>query len=183
MTRKLGDKASYGDIFFVPQRARWHQSWLDGNSARALALENLKYNIGAMLNKTVAMLEHENDSLIGVLKNNIDFSGIMARSKDQKWKDLLDHFHSFGPLVSDRFEYFADRIGKTLWGPPHRDGAPVDADHPTAIFLYYLRFYRSSSPSSSGRKKTRPECRSSSDLQPRFQRVALQHRPLHHQKR
>src|SRR5437667_9143536 len=27
----LEDKTSYGDTFFVPPRARWHESWTDGN--------------------------------------------------------------------------------------------------------------------------------------------------------
>jgi type I restriction enzyme M protein len=82
-----------------------------------------------MLNKAVAAVEDENDSLHGVLKNNIDFNAIKGKTKihDQKWKDLLDHFNQ--PqfvLVNDNFEfpdllgaayeylikYFADSAGK-----------------------------------------------------------------------
>lgn len=64
----------------------------------------------------------------GVLKNNIDFNEVKGKTKikDQKWKDLLDHFNAFGPLVNERFEfpdllgaayeylikYFADSAGK-----------------------------------------------------------------------
>jgi type I restriction enzyme M protein len=82
-----------------------------------------------MLNKAIAAVEDENDSLHGVLKNNIDFNAIKGKTKipDQKWKDLLDHFNQ--PqfvLVNDNFEfpdllgaayeylikYFADSAGK-----------------------------------------------------------------------
>ena len=27
----LEDKTSYGETFFVPKRARWHESWVDEN--------------------------------------------------------------------------------------------------------------------------------------------------------
>lgn len=124
----LEGKTSYGDTFFVPLRARWHESWLDENDARVPALKDLKHDIGAMLNKAIAALEDQNDSLAGVLKNNIDFNEVKGKTKiaDQKWKDLLDHFHAFGPLVNDHFEfpdllgaayeylikYFADSAGK-----------------------------------------------------------------------
>jgi type I restriction enzyme M protein len=86
-------------------------------------------SIGNMLNKAIAAVEDANDSLHGVLKNNIDFNAIKGKTKipDQKWKDLLDHFNQ--PqfvLVNDNFEfpdllgaayeylikYFADSAGK-----------------------------------------------------------------------
>ncbi|MDN5939908.1 MAG: type I restriction-modification system subunit M, partial [Salinisphaera sp.] len=124
----LEDKTSYGETFFVPLRGRWHESWLDEGGARVPALKDLKHDIGAMLNKAIAALEDENDSLAGVLKNNIDFNEVKGKTKiaDQKWKDLLDHFHAFGPLVNAHFEfpdllgaayeylikYFADSAGK-----------------------------------------------------------------------
>lgn len=128
LTDLLEDKTSYGETFFVPLRARWHESWLDEDGAQVPALKDLKHDIGAMLNKAIAALEDENDSLAGVLKNNIDFNEVKGKTKipDQKWKDLLDHFHAFGPLVNDHFEfpdllgaayeylikYFADSAGK-----------------------------------------------------------------------
>ncbi|MBC2702053.1 MAG: type I restriction-modification system subunit M [ANME-2 cluster archaeon] len=125
----LEDKTSYGETFFVPVRARWHESWTDENSDRVPALKDLKHDIGNMLNKAIAAIEEENDSLTGVLKNNIDFNAIKGKTKipDQKWKDLLDHFNQ--PqfvLVNENFEfpdllgaayeylikYFADSAGK-----------------------------------------------------------------------
>ena len=125
----LEEKTSYGETFFVPVRARWHESWTDENGDQVPALKDLKHDIGNMLNKAIAAIEEENDSLAGVLKNNIDFNAIKGKTKipDQKWKDLLDHFNQ--PqfvLVNDNFEfpdllgaayeylikYFADSAGK-----------------------------------------------------------------------
>lgn len=125
----LNDKTSYGETFYVPVRARWHESWTDENSDTVPALKDLKHDIGNMLNKAIAAIEDENDSLAGVLKNNINFNEIKGKTKipDQKWKDLLDHFNQPGfVLVNDNFEfpdllgaayeylikYFADSAGK-----------------------------------------------------------------------
>ena len=108
----LEDKTSYGETFFVPVRARWHETWTDEDGQLVPALKDLKYDIGNMLNKAIAAIEEENDALAGVLKNNIDFNAVKGKTKipDQKWKDLLDHFNSFPPLVNDNFE-FPDLLG------------------------------------------------------------------------
>lgn len=125
----LEDKTSYGETFFVPVRARWHEPWKDENGDEVPALKDLKQDIGNILNKALAAVEDENDALAGVLKNNIDFNAIKGKTKipDQKWKDLLDHFNQ--PqfiLINDNFEfpdllgaayeylikYFADSAGK-----------------------------------------------------------------------
>jgi type I restriction enzyme M protein len=109
----LEDETSYGETFFVPVRARWHEAWTDENGDLVPALKDLKYDIGNMLNKAIAAVEEENDALAGVLKNNIDFNAVKGKTKipDQKWKDLLDHFNQ--PqfvLVNDNFE-FPDLLG------------------------------------------------------------------------
>ncbi|ODT05389.1 MAG: type I restriction-modification system subunit M [Gemmatimonadetes bacterium SCN 70-22] len=125
----LEDKTSYGETFFTPVRARWHEPWVDADGELVPALKDLKQDIGNMLNKALAAVEDENDALTGVLKNNIDFNAVKGKTKipDQKWKDLLDHFNQ--PqfvLVNDNFEfpdllgaayeylikYFADSAGK-----------------------------------------------------------------------
>jgi type I restriction enzyme M protein len=109
----LEDKATYGETFFVPVRARWHESWTDENGDEVPALKDLKHDIGNMLNKAIAAVEDENDALAGVLKNNIDFNAVKGKTKipDQKWKDLLDHFSQPGfVLVNDNFE-FPDLLG------------------------------------------------------------------------
>ena len=95
----LEDKTSYGETFFVPVRARWHETWIDENGDLVPALKDLKHDIGNMLNKAIAAVEEENDALAGVLKNNIDFNAVKGRTKipDQKWKDLLDHMATIMP--------------------------------------------------------------------------------------
>lgn len=125
----LEDKTSYGETFYVPKRARWHETWVDEDGNTVPALKDLKHDIGNMLNKAIAAIEDENDSLAGVLKNNINFNEIKGKTKipDQKWKDLLDHFNQPNfVLVNDNFEfpdllgaayeylikYFADSAGK-----------------------------------------------------------------------
>ena len=109
----LEDKTSYGETFFVPVRARWHEAWTDEKGDPVPALKDLKHDIGNMLNKAIAVVEEENDALAGVLKNNIDFNAVKGKTKipDQKWKDLLDHFNQ--PrfvLINDNFE-FPDLLG------------------------------------------------------------------------
>jgi type I restriction enzyme M protein len=109
----LNDKTSYGDTFFVPHRARWHESWPDDQGHEVPPLKHLKHDIGNMLNKAIAAIEDENDALAGVLKNNIDFNAVKGKTKigDQKWKDLLDHFNQPNfVLVNDNFE-FPDLLG------------------------------------------------------------------------
>lgn len=125
----LDDKTSYGETFYVPKRARWHETWVDEDGNTVPALKDLKQDIGNMLNKAIAAIEDENDSLAGVLKNNINFNEIKGKTKipDQKWKDLLDHFNQPNfVLVNNNFEfpdllgaayeylikYFADSAGK-----------------------------------------------------------------------
>src|ERR1700737_5388268 len=63
----LEDTTYYGETFFVPVRARWHESWKDENGDEVPALKDLKQDIGNMLNKAIAAVEDENDSLHGVL--------------------------------------------------------------------------------------------------------------------
>ena len=91
----LEDKTSYGETFFVPVRAHWHESWTEEDGQLVPALKDLKHDIGNMLNKAIAAIKEENDALAGVLKNNIDFNVVEGKTKmtDQKWKDLLDHFN------------------------------------------------------------------------------------------
>ena len=113
VTDLLEEKTSYGETFFVPVRARWHEPWQDDNGHLVPALKDLKHDIGNMLNKAIAAIEDENYPLAGVLKNNIDFNAVKGKTKipDQKWKDLLDHFSQ--PrfvLVNDNFE-FPDLLG------------------------------------------------------------------------
>src|SRR5229473_2341719 len=129
----LEEKSSYGETFFVPVRARWHESWTDDNGDEVPALKDLKQDIGNMLNKALAAIEDSNDDLDGVLKNNIDFNVVKGKTKipDQKWKDLLDHFNQ--PqfvLVNDNFE-FPDLLG--------------------AAYEYLIKFFADSAGKKAGR--------------------------------
>lgn len=112
----IEDKTSYGDTFFVPPRARWHDKWIDENRTEQPALKDTQQNIGETLNKALAAIEDENDALAGVLKGHIDFNEQVAgkpKIKNTDLKDLLDHFnrsiHGL-PLVNDAFE-FPDLLG------------------------------------------------------------------------
>ncbi len=97
----LEEKNTYGETFFVPEKARWEN------------IKHLHHNIGEGLNKAISALEEANDELEGVLKGNIDFNEVRGKSKisDSKWKDLIDHFNKPGfELVNDNFE-FPDLLG------------------------------------------------------------------------
>jgi type I restriction enzyme M protein len=125
----LTEKQTYGDTFFVPKQARWHEGYTDDNGDPQPALKNLHHNIGARLNKALEQLEVENDALQGVLQH-IDFNATINNKRkvsDSQLKDLLDHFNQPGfALVNDNFEfpdllgaayeylikYFADSAGK-----------------------------------------------------------------------
>jgi type I restriction enzyme M protein len=125
----LEDRWSYGEIFFVPQHARWHEGYVDQHGQRQPAIKNLHHNIGSRLNKALEQLEEKNEPLQGVLRH-IDFNATINNKRkvsDTRLKDLLDHFSQ--PqfvLVNDNFEfpdllgaayeylikYFADSAGK-----------------------------------------------------------------------
>ncbi|MDD3439151.1 MAG: class I SAM-dependent DNA methyltransferase [Clostridiaceae bacterium] len=110
----LEDRNSYGDTFFVPERARW------------VKILNLKEDVGNQLNKALAAVEEENSELDGVLKH-IDFNAVngKTRLKDQQLIDLIHHFNKYR-LTNDDFEFpgllgaayeyllkqFADSAGK-----------------------------------------------------------------------
>ena len=74
----LENKTSYGDTFFVPVRARWHETWVDENGDTVPALKDLKYDIGNMLNKALQAIEDENDSLAGSQEEQQVEEGIPA---------------------------------------------------------------------------------------------------------
>lgn len=107
---------SYGETFFVPEEARWEK------------IRYFHHNAGEQLNQALAALEDSNDSLRGVLKDNIDFNKTKGNKRvipDSKAKDLIDHFDKI-KLTNDNFEfpdllgaayeylikYFADSAGK-----------------------------------------------------------------------
>ncbi|MBE8540163.1 type I restriction-modification system subunit M [Geoglobus acetivorans] len=120
----LEDPTTYGDTFFVPERARWEN------------ILNLKEDVGNQLNKALAALEEANPELDGVLKH-IDFNAVKGKTrlKDQQLIDLIHHFNKyrlrnedfeFPDLLGAAYEYllkeFADSAGKKggeFYTPPH----------------------------------------------------------------
>lgn len=112
----MSSPTSYGETFFVPEEARWDK------------IRYFHHNAGEQLNQALAALEDANDSLRGVLKDNIDFNKTKGNKRvipDSKAKDLIDHFDKIR-LTNDNFEfpdllgaayeylikYFADSAGK-----------------------------------------------------------------------
>jgi len=59
----LESRTTYGDTFFIPPRARWHEGFIDENDQERPPLKYLKSDIGNMLNKALQALEDENPEL------------------------------------------------------------------------------------------------------------------------
>lgn len=130
LTEVLNDKYSYGQTFFVPPVARWHEDYANDKGEQESALKDVKQNVGERLNKAIAAIEEANAPLLdGVLKGNINFNAEKGKTKipDARWKELLDHFNNPDfVLVNENFEfpdllgaayeylikYFADSAGK-----------------------------------------------------------------------
>ena len=116
LTDILDSPVTYGETFYVPEEARWEK------------IRYFHHNAGEQLNQALAALEDNNDSLRGVLKDNIDFNKTKGNKRvipDSKAKDLIDHFDKI-KLTNNNFEfpdllgaayeylikYFADSAGK-----------------------------------------------------------------------
>lgn len=96
----LDSPLTYGETFFVPEEARWSK------------IRYFHHNAGEQLNQALAALEDNNDSLRGVLKDNIDFNKTKGNKRvipDSKAKDLIDHFDKI-KLTNENFE-FPDLLG------------------------------------------------------------------------
>lgn len=83
----LEDHSTYGDTFFVPERARWK------------TILDLKEDVGNQLNKALAAMEEANQELEGVLKH-IDFNATKGKTrlKDQQPIDLI-HGGKYNEIV------------------------------------------------------------------------------------
>jgi type I restriction enzyme M protein len=113
--RRAEDPDYYGDVFFVPRRARWER------------LRNeVHKNVGAELNKALEGMEKTNHSLTGVLQHiNFEREIGQTRLSDKKLRSLILHFSKhrlrdedfeFPDLLGAAYEYlikqFADSAGK-----------------------------------------------------------------------
>ncbi len=126
----LEDKDTFGDTFFVPQRARWNEGFEDENGETQPPIKHLQNNIGQMLNKALDAIEEANaETLSGVFKGRINFNKEVDGKqivKNKDLKDMIDHFNEFPALINENFEvpdllgaayeyllkHFADESGK-----------------------------------------------------------------------
>lgn len=110
----LEDKDTYGETFFVPQRARWNAGFTDENETPQPPIEHLQANIGQMLNKALDAIEEANpDTLAGIFKGRINFNKEVDGKqivKNVDLKKMIDHFNEFPALVNENFE-FPDLLG------------------------------------------------------------------------
>ena len=110
----LEDKDTYGDTFFVPQRARWNEGFIDENGEAQPPIKHLQNNIGQMLNKALDAIEEANaETLAGVFKGRINFNKEVDGKqivKNKDLKDMIDHFNEFPALINENFE-FPDLLG------------------------------------------------------------------------
>lgn len=116
----LEDSDQYsGKYFFVPECARWNESWVetkagkDGNpeTINHPALKHIKENVGSKLNIALAALEEENpDALQDVLKH-INFNKKIGQNTldDDTLVNFIQNFEKI-PLKDDDFE-FPDLLG------------------------------------------------------------------------
>ena len=110
----LEDKDTFGDTFFVPQRARWNEGFEDENGETQPPIKHLQNNIGQMLNKALDAIEEANaETLAGVFKGRINFNKEVDGKqivKNKDLKDMIDHFNEFPALINENFE-FPDLLG------------------------------------------------------------------------
>lgn len=110
----LNEKITYGEIFFVPDRARWNDGFIDDNGNEQPPIKHLQNNIGQMLNKALDAIEEANsDTLSGIFKGRINFNKEVdgkAIVKNADLKKMIDHFNEFPNLINENFE-FPDLLG------------------------------------------------------------------------
>jgi type I restriction enzyme M protein len=110
----LEEKLTYGETFFVPKRARWHEGFTDENGIVQPPIKHLQNNIGQMLNKALDAIEESNpDTLSGIFKGRINFNKEVDGKqivKNVDLKKMIDHFNAFPALINENFE-FPDLLG------------------------------------------------------------------------
>lgn len=110
----LEEKTTYGENFFVPKRARWHEGFVDDNDNAQPPIKHLQSNIGEMLNKALDAIEEANpDTLSGIFKGRITFNKEVDGKqivKNNDLKKMIDHFNEFPALINENFE-FPDLLG------------------------------------------------------------------------
>ncbi len=124
----LKDKDQYsGKYFFVPERARWNEPWIDENGNVRPALKHVKENVGSLLNKALEALEEANPEALQDVLKHINFNKKIGQNAldDDTLVNFIQNFEKI-PLKDEDFEfpdllgaayewlikYFADSAGK-----------------------------------------------------------------------
>ena len=116
----LNDPDQYsGKYFFVPERARWNEAWVDwekdgqGKPQPVLkpALKHVKENVGTMLNKALEALEEANAEALQDVLKHINFNKKVGQNTldDDTLADFIQNFEKI-PLRDEDFE-FPDLLG------------------------------------------------------------------------
>lgn len=116
---ELNDPDNYsGKYFFVPERARWNQSWeeeiIEDGVKRMVhhpALKHVKENVGTTLNKALGAIEDANPDALQDVLNGINFNKKIGQRTldDDTLADFVMNFEKI-PLKDEDFE-FPDLLG------------------------------------------------------------------------
>ncbi len=115
----LIDEDQYsGKYFFVPERARWNEPWVDRTTENGKpvainvpALKHLKENVGTMLNKALEALEEANPEALQDVLKHINFNKRIGQNTldDDTLVNFIQNFEKI-PLRDEDFE-FPDLLG------------------------------------------------------------------------
>lgn len=108
----LEDPDQYsGKYFFVPERARWNQGWVDSAWNLHPALKHVKENVGTALNKALEALEEANPEALQDVLKHINFNKRIGQSTldDDTLVNFIQNFEKI-PLRDEDFE-FPDLLG------------------------------------------------------------------------
>ncbi len=108
----LEDPDQYsGKYFFVPERARWNQGWVDSAWNLHPALKHVKENVGTALNKALEALEEANPEALQDVLKHINFNKRIGQNTldDDTLVNFIQNFEKI-PLRDEDFE-FPDLLG------------------------------------------------------------------------
>lgn len=108
----LEDPDQYsGKYFFVPERARWNQGWVDSAWNLQPALKHVKENVGTALNKALEALEEANPEALQDVLKHINFNKRIGQNTldDDTLVNFIQNFEKI-PLRDEDFE-FPDLLG------------------------------------------------------------------------
>jgi type I restriction enzyme M protein len=132
---ELNDPDNYsGKYFYVPERARWNESWIEEvesngqvQAIRRPALKHVKSNVGTTLNKALYAIEEANADALEDVLTGINFNRKIGQRTldDDTLADFVQNFEKiplrdadfeFPDLLGAAYEwlikYFADSAGK-----------------------------------------------------------------------